>query len=417
MSLINNMLKELEKRESSSRYIPLTTLGDIQLRGKFSLLRKRMLFLSGLLLCFILITVIIFLSYKKKPPLLKQKTFNEHVLVQPVALVNEDNNTWLKPANVTGITLQVKDDITELSFLLDHAVLYRLSSDGMHNRLSLILDHAHLQSALPPVRYLHTAIQGLSAEEIHGDMRVTFTIAPDAIVKYINLNDEKNHPELVVAIASHHVTEPLISESNDFTKTPAVQTLLLQQYQDALSMVGNGYHQQAIKQLSSILKVDPRYKNARVSLVALLIDQGNTHKAIQVIDAGLNLSADYVPFFELKARVLAQQGKASEAIQLLQQVSPSLVDNPDYYALIAALYERINKNMLAVKLYKELLNVNIHNGSWWFGLGVSLDKLGYKKDAIQSYTRAVTEGHLNPASIAYLQNRLQALQEDDNAKE
>src|SRR3990167_667145 len=416
MSLINNMLKDLEKRELAPRNIPFAPFDP----GTSSRIRrhinKKSYFFAGIFLLFVLGAMVILLNRKQEVRVASIPQ-PASMVEKPIVQVANNNAQWLKPVTVTGITLQVKGDITEISFLLDHAVLYRLFSDGMHNRLSLILDNTQLQAELPPVRYLHTAIQKLSTEKINGHTKFDLYISPDATVKYVSLNDENSKPELVVAIESHSNTvKQALSSSNDFAKTPALQTLLLQQYQSAIGAAEIGRYNFAIEQLVSILKADPSYRDARVSLVALLMDRGSTSRARRLIDEGLSLLSDYAPFLELKARILAQEGQVAQAILLLQQASPPLAENPDYYALIAALYEQINKNVLAIKLYRELLSVNAHNGSWWFGLGVALDKSGNLKDAVQSYTRAITEGHLNSASIAYLQNRLQVIQEDNNAK-
>jgi len=70
-----------------------------------------------------------------------------------------------------------------------------------------------------------------------------------------------------------------------------------------------------------------------------------------------------------------------------------------------------------IKIYKNLLALDPHHGSWWFGLGVSLDKLGKKNEAISAYTQALHEGQLAVASLDYLQKRIRTLQEVGNEKE
>jgi Flp pilus assembly protein TadD len=95
-------------------------------------------------------------------------------------------------------------------------------------------------------------------------------------------------------------------------------------------------------------------------------------------------------------------------------VSPPINDNPDYYAFMAALYARLNNNMLAIHLYKRLLELNQHNSNWWLGLGISLEKNGQQKQAINAFTKAYVEGNLAPESINFIQKHLQYLREENN---
>lgn len=407
MSLINNMLKELEKREGGPPEVTYIPFVQAHTESDFFHSRGKVFFTITAILAVILLTTTLY--FNKKNKLLIQPLPAEQRQITPPAT---DESAWLKPAAITGITLQVKDNITEITFLLNHPVLYRLVTDGMHNQLSIIIEHAELQSELPPVNYLNTALQRINAQYIKGDTKFVLTTTSHSRIKYINLNNSDANPELVVAIESQapeHNTD--ITQSSKAIKVPAMQNLLLQQYQAALLDAEGGHYQSAIQHLTSLLKIDAGFKDARASLTALLIDQGNQLKAKQIVDAGLNESPNHIPFIELKARILAAEGKPKQALTLLQTASPRLEENPDYHAFVAAMYEQNNNYTLAAALYRQLLALNNSNSSWWFGLGVSLDKLGKKQAAIQAYNKATAEGHLNADSLAYLQNRLQLLQE------
>ncbi len=407
MSLINNMLKDLEKRQKPAADIPYLLIST---SSSATRLRIRTLYGLGLFLIVsvCVITLLFFLQNQKSTlivtPMLK------NTLQTPVNAAVE-NIEWLRPITITGITVQMKDNMTELSFLLDHAALYRLTRHAVNNEISLIIEQSKLQSSLPRVDELNTGIQRLTSQNINGDTYINILLNAGATIKYIDLNSDNKNPELVMAI--EHPSIETATESQTTTqiiKTPALQSFLSKHYQSALTAAQNGEYQTAIKQLQSVLKLDPQYHDARVALSALLIEHHQSSQAKKIIEEGLSLTPNYVPFTELKARILTLEGQVTQALVLLQHASPAMNENPDYYALMAALYERENNDVLAVQLYNQLLNVNPHNGNWWFGLGVSLEKSAQPKEATIAYTRAMTEGRLNSESLIYLQKRLQALQ-------
>jgi MSHA biogenesis protein MshN len=128
----------------------------------------------------------------------------------------------------------------------------------------------------------------------------------------------------------------------------------------------------------------------------------------------LRLNPDFIPLIELKARQLTTQGQIKKALTLLQSQSPPITTNPEYHAFMAALYQKNDNNLLAVSLYKRLLALNPQNGNWWFGLGLSLEKLGEKPLAYDAYRKAISNGNVNQESLAYLQKHMQSLQENVN---
>ena len=187
--------------------------------------------------------------------------------------------------------------------------------------------------------------------------------------------------------------------------------MVTEQYENAIKLAEAGNRTGAMTIFNKLLRFYPDYNDARVALAAIVLENGNPQQARKIIDDGLAMAPDYLPLIELKARLLTAEGKINEALLVLQSEQPSIVEAPNYHALIAALYNRQNNYELASAIYQRLVNINPHEGSWWFGYGVSLDKLGHNQDAIFAYTKAVTEGRLNAQASTFLQNRLRTLRE------
>lgn len=417
MSLINNMLKDLENRENTSRYRPTIVVTSAARKFPSIPLGNKPFWISaGVSLVFA--AGLMFLTTTSKPEITPIDQHINRIASSAPDTLNNDM-LWLTKANISGVTLQEKDNITEISFLLDHPVLYRLVSNDASNQLSVIIDNAQFQAEVPQLQSMRTALRSVRAQNYQGSVIFNLILSPDSFIKYVNLSTDKKNPELVIAIQhnNHYAgTATVTASSNDMIKMPAMQSLYLEQYQSALKSAERGEFQTAMDQLARLLEAQPAYQDARVTFAALLIDQGNPQLAAKVIDAGLRLSPDFIPLIELKARQLTTQGQIKKALTLLQSESPPISSNPEYHAFMAALYQKNDNNLLAVQLYKRLLSINPQNGNWWFGLGLSLEKLGENSLAYDAYRKAITNGNVNQESMAYLQQHMQSLQENVNAE-
>ena len=405
MSFINDLLKELEKRERKTIILP---------HGIFAA-QKPNYFFKVWLIGFILLSIAwIFLLLKpefkpstlKLAPILSDNNRQQNPLPLP-------DLTWLKPVTLKDISFQLKDRIVELTLLLDHASLYRLAADSTTNRLILTLEHAQLATTLPTFEYLHTAINQVAIKQRDDNIEINLFLKPDTKLQLVNF-DSTNPTALTLAFANLAKTTTM-EQPQSIIKTPALHDLLAEHYQLALKTAANGDNNLAINRLNSLLVTDPSYHDARVSLIALLLDQGKLKEAQQILDQGFKIKSDYLPFIELKARMLSNHGQLQDALNLLLNYTPPIYTNPEYHSLIAALYERTNQDQLAATLYKRLLALRPQNSHWWFGLGITLEKMGMNLEAKGAYTRALMLGRLSPDSIIFAQRRLKFMEVSHHA--
>ncbi len=420
MSLINNMLKDLERRENRSGSITYMPFRNSHSKQYYL---KTMGYFAGIIAIFVTFTFLF----------MKIFFTHTHSRLSPFAIENAPTTTatahaidknWKNTINITGITMQNKDNLTEVTLLLDHEALYRLVSDEMQNQLIVYIDRSQLKSEIPVGSFGSKAINKMTATEIKGDTKLTLSLNAGSTIKYVTENNVNGHPELVIAAVSENSTPaptpketPVTSPDEATIKSPAMQNLLTDRYQAALQKAEAGQYQLAMQDLESLLKLDPDYKDARVSLIALLIDQDKLMEAEKMIHVGLQQNPDFIPFIELKARILALNGKYKLALNTLRSRTPNIDENPEYHAFIAAMYQQNSDYSLAASLYRQLLAINGNNSSWWFGLGVSLDKLNQERNAIDAYHHAINAGHLSPESMTYLQSRLRKLEEASDDKE
>ncbi|VAX07871.1 hypothetical protein MNBD_GAMMA25-1131 [hydrothermal vent metagenome] len=160
-----------------------------------------------------------------------------------------------------------------------------------------------------------------------------------------------------------------------------------------------------------LLRQHPRYIRSREMLAGIYIKAGRYVEAAELLEQGVNINPQHSMFRKLYARVLLEQDGLDKAVRVLEQKLPPIAQHVDYYALLAALYQRQGRHKNAVALYQNMLKENAMVGIWWIGLGISQEKLGESVAARQAYEKARASGTLAVEMIQYADNRLTALKE------
>jgi MSHA biogenesis protein MshN len=170
-------------------------------------------------------------------------------------------------------------------------------------------------------------------------------------------------------------------------------------------------HRQAERSLRQALAVEQGHVKARELLSGIYIKQGRWIEASQLLREGLVYAPQHLTFTKLYARSLMQLNRDQQAITVLRQHAPEIKNDPNYFAMLAALYQRQNQHQQAADVYARLVTVNAQNGVWWVGLGISLEALGRSKDAVRAYGHARSTGNLHEEVSRFTDNRLLALDE------
>ncbi len=89
----------------------------------------------------------------------------------------------------------------------------------------------------------------------------------------------------------------------------------------------------------------------------------------------------------LRARLWLVKGQPEEALAYISEHYQPNFEIP-YKNVLAAVYQKLGQHSQASETYWRLLQLNPHEGSWWVGLGISLEALGDHANATLSYQRA-----------------------------
>lgn len=177
----------------------------------------------------------------------------------------------------------------------------------------------------------------------------------------------------------------------------------------AITAMAKGDMRGAQDNYYQVLAHDPHNQGAREQLAALLYGEGRLNEANQVLEEGLRLEPQQADFRLLLARVAISAGDRQKALDWLTGYQPELSANLDYYATWAGLTQELGQHAQAADLYVRLLRQQPDQGRWWLGLGVAEDGQGHRQQALDAYRNAQLHGNLGEASSQWLDQRIAQL--------
>ena len=202
------------------------------------------------------------------------------------------------------------------------------------------------------------------------------------------------------------------SRKGSFGKTPhplEAGEVQEQAYRSALGLAKDGNDAAAAEALGRLLERDPDHHRAREARASVLIRLGRVDEAAGELETGMVLAPTHPGFAKLRARILSQHGTTAEALEILRRAPPPLREDPEYHALVAALYQRMGEHGLAADLYRQVLGAEPENAAWWMGFGISLEGEDAAGSALLAYRAAATLSGLGPESRRYVESRIMAL--------
>ncbi len=309
------------------------------------------------------------------------------------------NITWETRPNQKTFNWQLFSSIATLSLLLA-VIAYLLWERTSHNAQMLAINE---DNPAPVVK------EKVSKPVVRKKAVAQKIVKPVAVVtndysQAVNVEEEVYSEEVSTAetlnIKKKH--RPLNS-----------QQLAEIAYQKGYQLLQQGRLRQGKEHLREALSLYIPHIKAREMLAGIYIKSGHFISAAELLSEGVKIAPEYPLFAKLYARVLLEQNKPQLAIKILNRGATSIAisEEPDYFALMAATYQRVKNHNKAVDIYLRLVKVRPAAGVWWLGLGISLEKSGKGKEALEAYQRAQKTGSLKAGLMKFTDNRVSALRE------
>lgn len=453
MSVINNVLKDLESRETQFTPIEIDAIG---LRPAPARDLKPLL-LAGLLLLLLVVAAGIYLhdhfNGRQGSSSTPMTGTAPSVADQPIA-EPEFSETVVTDQmignQIIGLQIRESEDDMRMEFALRDRVVAFLKERG-ENNFSYHLRDIESQ-ILAPVISDNRWIQNLAITSSDTGVDVNFQIAEDILVEtrqslvngepnwVISLRKPAAPKEDDIAARNVAVVEPVVietdripatveyetSESVEYMVKPEPRQLAspgdqgevsveikstnpnaksINQLGYALELINTRRFAKAQAILQELLGGSQDYA-ARQHLLALYNSRNRNDRFLRLVRDSMVKYPDDTLFKTEYARSLYQSAAYRAVIELFATENP--VD-ANQQALVAASYQRLDDHESAIRHYQLALEQDAGNAKNWIGLGISQEHTKALEDALNSYLQAAKLGNLNVRLQAFVDNKRRTL--------
>jgi len=391
MSLINQLLQDLDKRHASGAEVKSLSPRVRPLPGP---IRWRTYVLLGLGLVATAAAAAVMLSYPARPKLVR------HDLPPPVAsnpaATSEAHTTPSPPAADTQATaVPTPPAVTALA-----VPVFQLAEE-----LSRLPEAKPKATAAPPrkvaVQRETRSVQKPRATPAGRKANGTVTASPPAPVA------QEAAPDKIEEVTLAQPANVLPVEKQ--MRAPTAYERAEIEFRNAVARLRQGRVSDAETGFRRALEQDHSHGAARQALISLLIDLKRFDDTEEVLRETLEVNPRQPKHAMLLARLELERGDVSGAVKTLESVKPYAGLDAEYLAFLAAAYQREARHPEALDMYRSALGVAPGNAVWMIGAGISLQALKQPEQAREAYRAAAESRTLTPELQAFVDLRLREL--------
>lgn len=374
MSVINNMLKNIEQRETKQ----LNIENGITVKPVYDIRNIAFKVIVVVIMLLVIYAAYVFLpaSTETHSPVVKQ---TKNISTKPDALV--EKQSLEKPIAYPAINDE------------------QLSSIPTENQ-------GKVKTKQVPVEQL-TVESEVKAQPVIAK-GLAKKAENDVLVKAPNVKDTQNVSNDIIKPTKKAQQKNVMVKSEAVVKSDQVkQAELLTGAKQAIQF---GLYDEAISDLNLILIQSPLHIEARNLLAGTYFKQQDINSAQLVLQEGIALNANVLEWRIMLSKILIMQGEYDVVLQLLSAEFESQA-NLDFWVLQGTAAQSASQHKQALNSFKHLTQLQPSQAKWWLALATSKDALGEYLDAKQLYKVALDLGGLNTAMTQHALQRLVALKE------
>lgn len=402
MSVINQMLKDLETRKESGDHLPQPDFSPKQSAKRSWLIRLSLLVIAGALAYWFWLVPHSSANDSAK------NTAATSVAGQPVT---QFVSTSALPDKEPFVEETESNQSEQESLLVaSHAAQNQeiTTSHGL-TPAQLQTPQAASEPSAPPAPPEPTAASEPAAPAAPAKSEPSAGLEPSARLKPLT---QESSPKPSVppqpAQPSFAPVKPA-AKAKIQRHTLSPKKLAIAKLNEAREQLREGQPQKAEQAYLTSLRMKPKQKEARIELAQLYLQQGRYSQVWQQAELGLKFYPNEPELARLKAATLFQQGYTDKAWQTLVVVPDSEQLSDAFLILKAGLASKLGHFELAYIHYVKLSDRAPNSGRWWFGRAISAEQMQRPEEAAQGYQKALQSGNLSSASQQYAAHRLQIL--------
>ncbi|MBI5447874.1 MAG: hypothetical protein HY939_04015 [Gammaproteobacteria bacterium] len=414
MSLINEMLKDLEKRRNPPKKEDY--FSNLRGTSTFSspVFHKNSIFIFTLLTFSLLIFFVIAQLYSSD----KILSAREPDTKSSLNLTDKTNKPDAPIANFLDMRILPQNETSQIEFNFTQPLWYEVQHNLDENKVLLTLNNLNLSPAcgtltlaacLDKLFLKNENDFSLEAKPFPNEknqFQLVFSLHDE--INLIALNYDELKGKLTVTLGHDTPATPDDPQQMSIKKNSHNMISLQDQYRAAWRLL-DVEPNQGITKLEVILAENPSFKEARLGLISVFLQLKRFGDANQLIQEGKRLHLHDDTFIMMEARLQLAQNNPASAQKTLLSISPPFKSHLDYYALLAATFEKNQEYAQSAALYEKLLALRPTEAIWWLGLGVSQEALGDKNAALESYEHTFDSSELPPSLQSYVSTRIREL--------
>lgn len=169
----------------------------------------------------------------------------------------------------------------------------------------------------------------------------------------------------------------------------------------------------ALTSYTEALRYTPRNEDVRQKLAILYFGKGDTRKAYELLQTGIRLNTDSEGLRLGLSKLLIKANQSEAALSPLVHLPPK--PSKDYLSMRAALSQKAQQEQMALESYQELVNIDGDNARWWLGLGIQQERQFDLAGATHSYEQALVRVGISSQSQNFVRDRLKILKDLEGA--
>ena len=257
------------------------------------------------------------------------------------------------------------------------------------------------------------AASPLVAEKVvAADVVVTDVATKASVTKTV---DTKNSaPKAFESIAKASTAPSVQPKAKSVEKSKINKVVVLSPEQQdekaanlATKMLESGESQKATAYLYQFIEQHDVDAQSRAVLVGHLLNNRQMTAAENVLNTTDLSQSSHLR--RLKAHWYSLNNQPNEAIAVLNSKVPDVEEDVEYHVLLAALYQQQGYGTEAVARYAELIRYNSDMPGWWAGMAIGLDRSEQYSSAIKAYEKALQMGGLRTELAEFAKQRLETL--------
>lgn len=163
-------------------------------------------------------------------------------------------------------------------------------------------------------------------------------------------------------------------------------------YREAVASSRQGRSADVQRQLRQALAEQASHHEARLMLAQLLTDEGRRPEAMALLNEGLSLKPTTYQMHLALAQAQLLSKETDAAVATLERGWTMGAEHAPYQALMATALQQQGRHPEAVQYFVQALRQQPESSHWLVGLGVSLQATGNNQGASEAYQRALDLG-------------------------